>query len=171
MRRGDAFDPSEMRYDFAGDGIGEEALAMGVVVEFFESGAIGFASFRPDDFRVQIDARDDHFPRIILLEMGHRLIFITFDHSLLHGSDSEKSEHMAAGKGGGERLLRIYLAWVAEVGGRSGGFESSPVFEDPGMIAGIVPVIEVGSVALPIQFSSVCGHRGRDCELVSSKQC
>lgn len=146
--------------DFAGHGIGDEALFVGFVVEALQQLLARFVSVGEYDFRIEIDAGDRQLSGFVFGEVADGSVAVALNGEFAHRGDGEEGEHVAAGNGSDEGLLRIDLIGVAEVVGRGGGAHFDSVAEAPGVVARVAFVVESGVAAFPGESRYVFGHGG-----------
>ena len=81
---------------FRGDRIGDETLAVRLVVQPVEVGLRRSLRAAENNLRMQIDARYRKLAVGVFLEMSDRIVRVVIDHEFLARCEREKSQHVAA---------------------------------------------------------------------------
>ena len=111
--------PAEIGGDLGEDGIGEEALFVGLVVERLEFFARDFDAFGEGGLGIEFDAGEDRFPVWAFFKESDRVVGVGFEGEVLEGAEREEGEHMAAGQGSDKSLFGVHAIFTAKIFGCS----------------------------------------------------
>ena len=76
--------------------IGEEALLMGLVMEFLQFFRGNGDALRPYRHGMEFDPAQDGFSIVTFFKISHRLVGIAFKGQVLQGGKGQKCKHVAA---------------------------------------------------------------------------
>lgn len=134
-------------FNFRFDGVRDEALFVGEMVEVFEFGSGGALVAGVSDPGIQGDVAH---PRNTTFVFGHRsngCVMVFFNLKALAIRNEEKGEHVTARDGGDECFFRVDVGCVGpgkwDAGGRRRSGDGHAAIKRPGVFAGVFALQEV----------------------------